>query len=70
MMRAEAGNVRAMMPRLAPGTVLLLDRHYNSLEQYHRGTANIYAVRVGEQCAIRYIAVASGRVILQPHNPE
>ena len=64
MVRAEPGNVRTMMPRLAPGAVLLLDRHYNSLEQYHRGTPNTYAVRVGEQCAIRYAAVASGRVIL------
>jgi hypothetical protein len=70
MVRAELGNVRAMMPRLAPGAVVLLDRHYNSLEQYHRGTPNIYAVRVGEHCAIRYVAVAAGRVILRPHNPE
>ena len=70
MVRAEAANVRAMMPRLAPGAVLLLDRHYNSLEQYRRGTPNLYAVRVGEQCAVRYVAVASGRVILRPHNAE
>ena len=59
-----------MMARFAPGAVLLLDRNYNSLEQSHRGTPNIYAVRVGEQCAIRYAAVSSGRVILRPHNPE
>ena len=32
MVRAEAGNLRAMMPRMARGAVLLLDRHYNSLE--------------------------------------
>jgi hypothetical protein len=59
-----------MMPRIAPGAVLLLDRHYNSLEQYHRGSRIIYAVRVGEQCAIRYVAVASGRVTLRPHSAE
>jgi hypothetical protein len=70
MVRTEPGNVRAMMPRLAPGAVLLLDRHYNSLEQYHRGAPNMYAVRVGDQCAIRYVAVGAGRVILRPHNPE
>ena len=64
MVRAEPGNVCTMAPRLAPGAVLLLDRHCNSLEQYHRGTANIYAVRVGEQCAIRYVAVVAGSVIL------
>jgi hypothetical protein len=27
-------------------------------------------VRVGEQCAIRYVAVTSVRVILRPHNAE
>jgi hypothetical protein len=70
MVRAEAANVRAMMPRLAPGAVLLLDRHYNSLEPYHRGTPNLYAVRVGEQCAVRYVSVGSGRVVLRPHNAD
>ena len=70
MVRADPGNVRAMMPRLAPGAVLLLDRHFNSLRPCHRGMRNIYAVRVGEQCAIRYVAVASGRIILRPHNGQ
>ena len=70
MVRADPGSVRAMSPRLAPGAVLLLDRHFNSLRPYHRGMHNIYAVRVGEQCAIRYIAVASHRVILRPHNDQ
>jgi hypothetical protein len=70
MVRADAGSVRALAPRLAPGAVLLLDRHYNSLRPYHRGMANIYAVRSGEQCAVRYVAVASGHIILRPHNPD
>ena len=68
LVRADPGSVRAMMPRLAPGAMLLLDRHFNSLRPYHRGMRNIYAVRVGEQYAIRYVAVGSGRVILRPHN--
>jgi hypothetical protein len=70
MVRADAGSVRAMAPRLAPGVILLLDRHFNSLRQYRRGMPNLYAVRTGEQCAIRYVAVASGRIILRPHNPD
>ena len=68
--RADADSVRAMAPRLAPGAVLLLDRHYNSLRAYHRGLPNLYAVRLGEQCVIRHVAVASGRVILRPLNEQ
>ena len=70
LVRADPGSVRAMTPRLAPGAVLLLDRHFNSLRLYHRGMPNLYAVRSGEQCAIRYVAVASGRIILRPHNDQ
>src|SRR3974390_1345812 len=56
--KAAPDSSRAMAPRLAPGAVLLLDRHYNSLRPYHRGMQNLYAVNVGEQCVIRYVAVA------------
>ena len=63
--RAEPANVRAMIRALRPAR--FLDRYYNSLDQYHRGRPNIYATCVGEQCAIRYVAVAVGRVILCPH---
>jgi len=61
---------RAMAPRLAPGGVLLIDRHFNSLRLYHRGMQNLYAVRFGTQCVIRYVAVGSRRVILRPHNEQ
>lgn len=70
LVKADADNARAMAPRLAPGAVLLLDRHYNSLRPYHRGAHNIYAVRVGVQCAIRYVSVGSGRIILRPHSDQ
>ena len=70
LVKADAGSVRAMAPRLAPGAVLLLDRHYNSLRPYHSGTPNIYAMRAGSECAIRYVTVSSGRIILRPHNQE
>jgi hypothetical protein len=70
LIKADTVNARAMTPRLAPGAVLLLDRHYNSLRPYHHGMPNMYAVRAGTGCAIRYVAVSSGRVILRPHNPD
>jgi hypothetical protein len=70
MVKIDPDSARAMAPRLAPGAVLLLDRHYNSLRPYHRGMQNLYAVRVGDECVIRYVAVASGHVILRPHNEQ
>ncbi len=70
MVRADAGSVRAMSPQLAPGAVVLLDRHYNSLRPYHRGMRNVYAVRSGEQCTIRHVAVAQGRIVLRPLNED
>ena len=70
MVKCDPDSARAMTPRLAPGAVLLVDRHYNSLRPYHRGLQNLYAVRFGTQCVIRYVAVASRRVILRPHNEQ
>jgi len=35
----------SMHPRITPGAVLLLDRHYNTLIPYRRGEKNMYAVR-------------------------
>jgi Cro/C1-type HTH DNA-binding domain len=69
LVKADAANARAMAPRLAPGAVLLLDRHYNSLSPYRRGVPNICAVRSGTDCAIRHVEVSSGRIILRPGNP-
>jgi len=68
--RADADSARAMAPRLGPGAVLLLDRHFNSLRPYHRGMPNLYAVRAGEGFVIRYVSVASGRIILRPQTAQ
>jgi hypothetical protein len=70
LVKADASNASAMALRLAPGAVLVLDRHYNSLRPYQQGPPNIYAVRAGTECAIRYVLVSSGRVILRPHSQD
>lgn len=70
LVKVDAENARAMAPRLSPGAVLLLDRHYNSLAPHRKGVRNIYAVRAGADCAIRYLESSSSRVILRPENPS
>lgn len=68
--KADIDNARAMASRLAPGAVVLLDRHCNSLLPYHRGAPNVYAVWTGTQRAIRYVSVSSGRIIPQPDSRD
>ena len=65
--RADA-DVISMYPRLLPGATLLIDRHYNSLQPYRRGEANIYAVFVRGACKIRYVETAGENLVFRPHN--
>jgi Peptidase S24-like len=58
----------SMHPRLMPGAVLLIDRHYTSLQPYRRGELNMYAVQVKGTCRIRYVEMAGNNLVLRPHN--
>lgn len=66
-LRADA-DAMSMHPRLAPGALVLIDRHYNSLEPYRKGDLSIYAVAVGGKCLFRYIEMAGSNLVLRPHN--
>jgi hypothetical protein len=81
LIKASAGEAAAMHPRLLPGAMVLLDRHYNSLKPYRKGEFNLYAVlKAGQdkdkdkekeknkECAIRYVEVAGQHLILRPHH--
>jgi transcriptional regulator with XRE-family HTH domain len=67
----------SMWPRVAPGATLLIDRHYNSLRPYHKGERNLYAVRKGDGCTVKYLELREaapgapgGLLVLRPHNPD
>ena len=57
-----------MSPRLAPGAVLLLDRHYTALTPYRKGELNLYAVLKNDICLVRYVELAGNQLILRPHD--
>ena len=65
--RADS-DAMSMHPRLLPGAVVLIDRHYNSLQPYRRGEPNMYAVHVNGTCKIRYVERAGENLVLRPHN--
>ena len=65
--RADA-DAMSMHPRLMPGAIVLIDRHYNSLQPYRRGELNMFAVQVKDVCKIRYVEMAGENLVLRPHN--
>lgn len=68
LIKVDAKEAMSMYPRLMPGATLLIDRHYNSLQQYRKGELNMYAVLKNDTCVVRYVEVAGNRLILRPHN--
>jgi hypothetical protein len=70
LIKADAEEALSMHPRLEPGSMLLIDRHYNSLKPYREGAFNLYAVLKRNTCIIRYVEAVGDHLILRPHNPS
>jgi hypothetical protein len=48
--------------------IVLIDRHYNSLEPYRRTAPNLYAVTFGEGCAAGYLSLIDHTLVLRTHD--
>jgi len=82
LIKVDVKEGMSMWPRLAPGCALLIDRHYNSLRPYRKGERNLYAVRKGEGCTVKYVELTTSAsradaqgpesqfLVLRPHNPD
>jgi hypothetical protein len=66
--RIDARDAIPMYPRLNPGAILLIDRHYNALKAYRKTEFNMYAVLKNDTCTVRYVEVAGNQLILRPHD--
>ena len=64
--RADAQQAAAMEPMIGAGSVVVLDRHYNSLAPYRAHQKTLYAVRAGAALALRFVEFDDGRLILRP----
>ena len=67
---ADAENGDAMAPCISPGAILLIDRHYNSLQPYRRKNSNLYGVYSAGHVLIRYIVPQDGTLLLRPQNQQ
>ncbi len=70
MFRADKDSGEAMRPRLLPGAMLLIDRHYNSLHSYRRREPNLYVVKSGNTCKVRYVELQGNQITLRPENQQ
>jgi transcriptional regulator with XRE-family HTH domain len=68
--RAEKNCAEAMRPRLVPGAMLLIDRHYNSLRSYRRREANLYVVKTDGGYKVRYVELQGNQLTLRPENQK
>jgi hypothetical protein len=65
--RVEAVQAIPMAPILRPRTILILDRHYNSLKPYKPPLPNIYGVHYEGQLIFRYVSLQERHVVLRPY---
>jgi hypothetical protein len=65
--RVSPAQAVPMEPVLVPHSIVVLDRHYNSLASYS-SRPNLYAVSVGDALSFRYVSFDADRLILRPHS--
>jgi len=70
LIKVDAREGMSMFPRLLPGAMLLVDRHYTSLRPYRKNDRNMYAVRKDSGSTIKYVELSEKNLVLRPHNPD
>ena len=64
--QADAQQAAAMASMIAPGAVVVLDRHYRSLAAYRPQQRTLYAVRAGAGLALRHVELDGENLVLRP----
>jgi hypothetical protein len=66
--RVTAAQALSMAPLLGLGSIVILDRHYNSLAVWKPPSPNVYGVRIGSHLAFRHVSFEASRLILRPRS--
>jgi transcriptional regulator with XRE-family HTH domain len=64
--RADQQQAAAMEPMLTDGSIVVLDRHYNSLAPYRGQQRTLYAVRHASGLKLRFVEYDDDRLLLRP----
>ncbi len=66
--RADAEHTAAMSPIVQPESLIVLDRHYNSLARYRPLQPTIYAVHSAERLYICFLHFEADRLVIRPRS--
>jgi transcriptional regulator with XRE-family HTH domain len=66
-MRISADQASAMEPLLRELTIVVIDRHYDTLLEVAPPRPNLYVLRVGNRLLFRYVTSDSKRLLLRPY---
>jgi hypothetical protein len=66
--RLTPAQARPMEPLLAPGSIVVIDRHYSSLAPSHPARPNVYAIDVNNDLVFRYVSYEANRLVLRPRS--
>jgi predicted XRE-type DNA-binding protein len=64
--RVDTALAAPMFLRFVNGSVLLIDRHYCSLANYHKDEPNLYVIRKGDAIVVRSIETQGNQLCLRP----
>ncbi|HEX4007851.1 MAG TPA: hypothetical protein VHX60_16885 [Acidobacteriaceae bacterium] len=64
--RITPAQAHSMDPILRVGSIVVLDRHYNSLAVWKPPQPNVYGVRLGSHLAFRHVCFEASRLVLRP----
>lgn len=69
-LRVTSAQALPMDPVLRSGSLVVLDRHYNSLADWKPPHPNLYGVRLGAQIVFRHVVFEANRLVLRPRALE
>lgn len=64
--RITAAQALPMDPLLRAGSIVVIDRHYNSLQPFRPPHPNICGIRLGAHLSFRHVSLEANRLILRP----
>lgn len=66
--KADKASSAAMNPRVENGSVLLIDRHYCSLDEHRKDRPSLYLICKEEVCMVRWVEMHGPQLCLRPEN--
>ena len=66
LLELGGAEVRGIVPTASKGATVLVDRHYTSLQPYHRSRPNLYVVQLEQRLAMGRVSLLNEHLIVQP----